>query len=178
MGTCANPQSSLGNTTRWWGNGDDHDYDEYATEWWWRWCPGLKYRSGDDDQCPSTSSLSRSLSKVIFLWVRMSLNVGSHIHLHRVEAFDEATSVAHGMSWLYPYQCPLKYLEVGNQLLLWWPSPMCENNNYLVFNVFQSTYLFPKMVAPLIVSINTFHSRILLKTNTKGVREHGIILKS
>jgi hypothetical protein len=85
---------------------------------------------------------------------------------------------AHGTGGLFPYWCSLKLLEVANRLLLGSLPPRCDNNNHLVFNGFQSTYLCPKIVTLLIVSINSFRFGILFKTNKKGVHKRGKILKS
>jgi hypothetical protein len=54
-----------------------------------------------EDWCPSATSPSRSLPKVRFMEILVSMNVRYVIHLHGVKVFNEAVLTAYGTSRRY-----------------------------------------------------------------------------
>jgi hypothetical protein len=113
------------------------------------------------------------------LRVLVSRNVGSPIYLNGMKVFDKAVRLTYGTARRYgrAVVVPLVAKASVNWFCGWLP-PRCEINCNYDFNGLQWTYFYPKVRIPLIVSINTFRSVILLKINTKGARECDKILKS
>jgi hypothetical protein len=98
--------------------------------------------------------------------------------LHGVEVFDQAVRLTHGIAGMYGWAAAVPL--VAKACAAWfrdWLPPRCDINCNCEFNGLRSTCFCPKVMIPLIMAINTFCSRIFLKTNTKGAHKRGKIPK-